>query len=601
MYKKVSHILEKAVHRFVEKEGLERKVDSIHLMRPPSHEMGDYASNVALMLADAARRPPREVAEAIIGHIDDHEGLLDETPTVAGKGFINLKVNTDNWLRMVQEVRGKGASFAHAPAMTQDRVLIEFVSANPTGPLHIGHGRGAVIGDALVNVLKAAGHDVASEYYVNDRGMQVNNLGLSVHFRYNRRFDADFPEPGGENWYRGQYVEDIAAKLEKEYGASLLSQSPDTPVFKDAGAREMLRTIREDLEALGISFDTWYHETQLGEDKMRQTVDDLIGRGFAWKNEDGSVAFRYEDDRGGKEKKEKKEGCEEEKERILVKKNGDFTYFAADIPYHLDKLGRGFDRMINIWGADHHGYVPRVKASLKAFGHDPSKLKVVLVQMVSLVRDGQPVKMSKRSGDFVTLRQIVDEVGRDALRFIFLTRRPDSQFEFDIEGAKRKNMDNPVFYVQYGHARLCSILRKAKERHHVKLDSYSDDEVFRLLREKLTLEEELSTLKDALRLREVVGDAARTLQPHRIATFAMDISKSLQSYYTMRWRVHKDPVLPPASAIAAGQRLPEKWDEEKMLARLLWIDSIRIAMKAALDILGVSAPERMKKVEVEDE
>lgn len=582
-------MLGRAVTRYMQKSGIRKQV-SVHLMRPPSPEMGDYASNIALLLSEQAGKKPADVAGEIIALIEDPESLLDEDVTIAGKGFMNFKIKVEEWYRMVPEVRSTGEAFFRASESTGRKILVEFVSANPTGPLHVGHGRGAVMGDVLVNILKAAGNDADAEYYVNDRGRQVQGLGVSLHYRYNELFKPDFPRPEGENWYRGAYLVDLAKELKAGHGSSLLAEAPESPVFKDFGVNRLIEILKEDLEALGVTFNIWFRESQITEDILQNMISSLKHKGYIRENEDGSIAFKIEG-----------EDRDEEKERILVKRTGDYTYFATDFPYHIDKIERGYGQLINVWGADHHGYIPRMKAALKAMGHDPEILKVLLVQMVSLMRGGEPVKMSKRSGDFVTLREVVDEVGSDAFRFIFLTRRPDSQFEFDIEAAKKKNLDNPVYYVQYGYARLCSILKRARERFNVNLNSCSNEEIVGLLQSKLKREDEKAILKNALRLNEVIGDAARTLQPHRIATYVMDMSKDLQSYYTVSWRVDKDPVLPPEARLGQEKRFPADWDADRSLARLLWIDAVRIAMKAALNLMGVAAPERMERIDEGEE
>jgi arginyl-tRNA synthetase len=587
MEERVAQILQRAVARYLAAHGAEPP-GPLHLIRPPREDMGDYASNVAMVLAERVGKKAVDVAREIAGLIEDDEGLLEGEVTVAGRGFLNLRLRMEQWLRLVPGLRARGQAFFREPARTGRKILVEFVSANPTGPLHVGHGRGAVVGDALVRVLRAAGHEASAEYYVNDRGRQVHNLGLSVHFRYHRLFDPGWPEPEGDAWYRGAYVDEIAQALRESRGDSLLDEPPEGAVFREAGIETMMRALRDDLDALGIGFDRWYRESQITDEMMRGTLEDLRARGFVRDNDDGSVAFIME----GTE--------EDDKERILVKRTGDYTYFATDIPYHVDKIGRGFGSLINVWGADHHGYIPRMKASLRALGYDPDILTVVLVQMVSLSRGGRPVKMSKRAGEFVTLREIVDEVGRDAFRFIFLTRRPDSQFDFDIEAAKQRSLDNPVFHVQYGHARLCSILAKARERNGIDLGVVSDGEAVSLLAEKLVREDERRILKNAMRLGDVIGDAARTLQPHRVATFAMEMSQELQSYYTVSWRVDKDPVLPPESLGRGAGGFPEGWDARRTLARLIWIDGVRIALRTALDILGVTAPERMEKTDEQE-
>ncbi len=571
----------------------------IHLTRPPDPGMGDYASNVAILLAEKEKRCPTDVAGDLAALLEDREGLLEEPPRPAGKGFLNFRVRFACWVVMVPQVRRQGKEFFLRREGRRDRINVEFVSANPTGPLHVGHGRGAIIGDALVRILRAAGHDVTAEYYVNDRGRQIRKLGTSLHYRYNKLFDPDFPPPEKDDWYQGDYVEDLAKELKEKRGSSLLGLSSGEGEFSKFAASRLEDRIREDLEDIGINFDCWFHESKISDEQIWEKINELKERGYAWEDDKNhSVAFRM----GG----EGESG--DTKDRILVKSGkdgkeyGEFTYFATDIVYHLDKIARGFTRLINIWGADHHGYIPRMKASLKAFGYDPGMLQVILVQMVSLSRSGQPVRMSKRSGQFATLREIVAEVGRDALRFIFLTRRPESQFDFDIDLAKKRNLENPVFHVQYGHARLCSMLRRAEQQFGIDLNRVSETETQNLLERKLILEEERRILKQALKLGEEIADCARTLQPHRLATFAMEVSKALQSYYTIRWRVHRDPVLPPQALLAQGEdRWRWVWDMEKTLARLLWIDVVKKALGTALDLLGVEAPEKMEKAGSEEE
>lgn len=593
MYEKVKRIVEIALSKYLKSKGFHFNVP-IRLMKPPDFDMGDYASNIAILLAEREGRKALEIAKDISSFVEDKEGLLAEEPVIAGKGFLNFKIKKERWFSLVPLLRESGEALFFPPGSERKKINVEFVSANPTGPLHVGHGRGAVIGDTLVRLLRATGNEVCAEYYVNDRGKQIRTLGVSLHYRYNKLFNSDFPEPSEEEWYRGEYLTQIAEELKKAVGDSLRQKGSHCPEFSRFASKMLEDKIREDLAALDINFDRWFYESSITDSILWGNINYLIEKGFAVKNEDDSISFKME-------------GFElaDPKERILVKKGGrDFTYFGTDISYHLDKISRGFDKLINIWGADHHGYIPRMKGALKAFGYDPEILKVILVQMVSLSRDGQPIKMSKRSGEFVTLREIVDEVGKDAFRLIFLMRRPDSQFDFDIEEAKKRSLHNPVYHVQYGHARLCSILNRAKEKMAINIDEISKNRIPDLLMEKLTLEEEVTILRESLKLSDVVNDSVRTFEPHRVATFIMDLSKMLQSYYTQRWRVYKDPILPPDSIMGSSSDWKNSWDMEKTMARLIWADSIREVFRTSLNLLGVSAPERMEspaETEIEEE
>lgn len=590
MYYKILNTVTSAVDRFLEAKGSSaRELDlSIILSRPPSYELGDYATNVPILLAKRLGLKPAEVGKAIIGEMERDTGSIIGRAEVGGKGFLNISIPFERWVEEAAIVKQEGFGYFTGKSKTGRKVIIEFVSANPTGPLHVGHGRGAVIGDCLARILEASGDEVFREYYVNDRGKQVRDLGRSVHFRYNRLFDENFPEPEGDGWYRGDYILSIANQMKERYGSKLTGRSEEDGVFKDFACERMLEGIKGELAKLGISFDRWFRETELGEGKIRSTVDWLIEKGYARRSDDGSVAFCYRVEEFG-----------DEKERILIKKDGDFTYFASDIPYHLDKLRRGFNLLINVWGADHHGYIPRMKAALSAFGFDPAVLKVVLVQMVSIFRGGSPVKMSKRAGEFITLREVIEEVGRDAFRFTFLTRRSDSHFNFDIEEVKKRSMDNPVYHVQYGYARLCSILRKAMESFNVRVEDFVDspESVQKILVKNLKLEQEINLLKDAVRVREVVMDSGRALEPNRVATYLMEMSKEIQSYYTTRLKVHRDTILPLGSAVEQKGRIPEGWNIEKMLSRLIWVEILKNAMGFSLSLLGVSAPERMERVD----
>ncbi|MBI5489518.1 MAG: arginine--tRNA ligase [Deltaproteobacteria bacterium] len=569
--------------------------------RTKSEEHGDFTTNFAMIAAKLERKKPRDIAALLAAELSGHADI--ETAEVAGPGFVNLRVRGDAWVRGMDEALTAGESFGRLPPTGNAPINVEFVSANPTGPLHVGHGRGAVVGDALVRLLRAAGREVSAEYYWNDRGRQVRELGRSVWIRLHESLHGKLPPIEDENWYRGDYVKDLArdaasdARFAPETSASatsgplaaLAALGPDEPRFVEYGCDRMKASIIATLARLRVAFQ---HQTS--ERSIAATIEpffsDLEARDLAYRDA-GALFLRVEGREG------------EDKDRVVRKSDGEWTYFATDLLYHANKLDRGFGRLINIWGADHHGYIPRMHAGLAALGRDPKALEVLLVQMVNLTAGGQPVKMSKRSGDFVTLDELVDEVGVDATRYVFLTRRHDSQLDFDIELAKKKSLDNPVFYAQYGHARLCAILRRGAEL----LDTRRVPEPLRpLLAEglgrtsggaiippgALGLPEERKLARTLLALPDHVAEAAEALEPHRIVYFVQELSQAFQRYYTERWKRHADPVLPPARL---DQPALAAWDWERTAARLRWIRAIRAAVRGALDIAGVQAPERMDR------
>ena len=565
--------------------------------RTKSEDHGDFTTNFAMVAAKSERRKPRELAESLASELGRHPDIAEAQ--VAGPGFVNLRLRPETWIRALERPIAEGERFGtHAP-LDEAPINVEFVSANPTGPLHVGHGRGAVVGDALVRLLRAAGHRVTAEYYWNDRGRQVRELGRSVAVRVRELVDPATPLPADENWYRGDYVRDLAreAPASPQFEAlaaagadatarlrALAALPEGDERFVAHGRERMQAAILATLAKLRVRF-----EHQESERRVAGSIDefyaDLERRGLARVHE-GALFLATEGREG------------EDKDRVVRKSNGEWTYFATDLLYHADKLRRGFGRMINIWGADHHGYIPRMRAGLGVLGHPPRALEVLLVQMVNLLSDGQPVRMSKRSGDFVTLDELIDEVGIDATRYIFLTRRHDSQLDFDIALAKRKTLDNPVFYAQYGHARLSAILRRAEELMEKVPEGARDRLAAGLGRPgaqpipeaALALPEEHRLARRVLALPDVVLEAADAREPHRIVYFVQELSQAFQSYYTARWKQHDDPVLPPT------RLTPEAlagWDWERTAARLRWIRAIRAAVRAALGIAGVEAPDRM--------
>ncbi|MBI4634480.1 MAG: arginine--tRNA ligase [Deltaproteobacteria bacterium] len=514
---------------------------------------GDYASNVAMVLASRVRKNPRQVAGIIREHLSDPDGILEKTE-IAGPGFLNFFVKEDRWAALLAEVDSQGERYGAVDLGKGGNVMVEFVSANPTGPLHIGHARGAVVGDVIARIMAAAGFAVFREYYINDAGNQMHNLGRSVFFRYRELLGEKVELP--ENCYQGDYIKDIAAEILKRDGDGHRNADEKTvvPLFTDYAARVIMEGIKEDLREFGVTFEKYFSERTLYEnDGVAKLLALLEEQGFVYR-EENTLWF-------------KSTAFGDEKDRVVVRRNGEPTYFAADIAYHKNKFSRGFDTVIDIWGADHHGYIPRMAAGIQALGYDKEALRIVLVQLVNLLRDGKPVAMSTRSGEFVTMKEVVDEVGRDAARYNFLMRRSDSHLDFDLELAKRQSNENPVYYVQYAHARICSIIRTAAERGYA-VPRYEDVDVG-----LLKLAEEIQLIKAITRFPEVVEGAARTLEPHRLTFYLNDLASVFHSYYNKN-RVISD-------------------DEGLSRARLFLVACVRTALGNALRLLGVSAPEKM--------
>jgi arginyl-tRNA synthetase len=528
----------------------------IELETPRIAAHGDFSTNVAMTMAASQKRAPREIATTIIGHIEDPEHILSKVE-VAGPGFINLFIAQDKWYEVLRAVHGDGKAYGTSKIGREKRIQIEFVSANPTGPLHVGHGRCAVVGETLAAIFKAAGYEVEKEYYVNDSGRQIRTLGESVFVRYQQLLgrSLDLPADG----YQGSYIKELARVLIDHEGERLLDMPEEEAITLSArfAAGKILAGIREDLLAFGVSFDRWFCEQPLYDSgAIEAVIQDLKGRDIIYEH-DGALWFRTKD-------------FGDEKDRVVVRTNGLMTYFASDIAYHKDKFERKFDRIIDIWGADHHGYVPRITASIRALGHDRDRFQVLLVQLVNLLRDGKPVAMSTRAGEFVTLREVIDEVGRDAARFLFLLRHYDSPLGFDLELAKRESSDNPVYYVQYVHARISNILKKAAEEGYKEIEWHDDFSTI------LTLPEEIRLIKLMARYPEVMARSARLMEPHRIPFYMMELAAAFHAYYHDR---SKHKVVSDDAKLSA--------------ARLYLVSGIRIIIRNGLALMGVSAPERM--------
>ncbi|MBI5481305.1 MAG: arginine--tRNA ligase [Deltaproteobacteria bacterium] len=562
------------------------ELPEIAISRPKRAEHGDFATNIALVLAQRAGRPPRALAEEIVGHLVDPEGMIAQVD-VAGPGFLNFRIADAYWLRLLGEVLHTGDEFGRGSAASPGRINVEFVSANPTGPLHVGHGRGAAVGDALCRLLRFAGYHVGSEYYVNDAGNQVAMLARSTWVRYMELLCERDPSRGPapalpEDGYQGEYVRDIALQLLERDGERWAGAEPpgDLEPIREFAVFVTLEWIRATLQRFRVEFDHWFSERTLHQSgALQRWVDALKARGLV-KDEDGALWLKTTE-----------MGTGDDKDRVLRKSDGEWTYTTADLAYHANKLERGFGHLIDIWGADHHGYVPRMKAVMKAAGAEPSQLEALLVQFVTLLQGGEKVAMGKRSGKFETLDDVIDEVGIDAARFFFLTRRHDSHIDFDLELAKKQSLDNPVFYVQYGYARACAILRRAAE---LGIDEapYSLE-----LSERLKLPEEINVLRRLADFPTLVAEAAAAREPHRLVFFLTELAQDFQSYYTRLQKVHGDTVLPQRRHREGDWQAT--WDFDKTRARLLWVRAIRQVMKNALALLGVEAPERMERMPAE--
>lgn len=538
-----------AVDKAVE-EGLlpGAELPEIQLEVPPEKSMGDFATNIAMQSARVMRQNPRKIAEIIAKNL---EGDWLEKTDVAGPGFLNIYLKSNVLFDSFQAIYEKGDEFGKLPPKNAGKIQVEYVSANPTGPLHVGHGRGAAFGSALVNLLRAAGYDVESEYYINDAGNQMDNLAKSVNARYLELFgkDVTFPEDG----YHGADIVDTAKRIKERDGDKYLTLSEDErlEIFKDLAYKEKLAILKEDLEDFQVTFNVWFSEKTLHPNAVNAAAADLKAKGKAY-DKDGALWLKsteYGDD----------------KDRVIFRDNGVPTYLAADIAYHKNKFERGFSKVINIWGADHHGYICRVKAAMTALGFDAKNLEILLMQMVSLYRGGELVKMSKRTGESITLRELMEEVGVDAARYFFLMRSADSQLDFDLDLAKKESSENPVYYVQYAHARISSILRNAPDAGLKLLDKPN----FSLLKE----EEEQDLIKKIASFEEEIDKAAFEYAPQRIAKYAYDLASVFHSFYNH------------SRIVGVGEELGN--------ARLALAATTARVIRLALKILGVSAPEKM--------
>ena len=555
MKNKISVLIEKAVNSCVQKKLLGAvNLPYIEVEVPANPEHGDYASNVALILAAGAKQNPRRIAQIIQENLADPENIIARTQ-IAGPGFLNFFIKENIWRETLKYIEEKKENFGSSSLGCGKKVQVEFVSANPTGPLHIGHARGAVVGDVITNLLTTVGYAVDKEYYINDAGNQMNNLGKSVLLRYHELLGEKIEFP--ETCYRGDYIRDISADIIQKEGNKYLATNDQETInyFNEIAGQIILDEIKDDLRDFGVTFDCYFSEKELYKNNgVNSLLASLQKQGFIYS--DGETLWA------------KTTAYGDEKDRVVIRKNGEPTYFAADIAYHQNKFSRGYEMIIDIWGADHHGYMPRLWAGIQSLGYDKQALKIILVQLVNLLRGGVPVAMSTRSGEFVTLREVLDEVGKDAARYNFLMRRSDSHLDFDLEIAKKQSNENPVYYVQYAHARICSIIRMALQEHGIVLPVYKDINPA-LLNEP----EEMTLIKLMARYPEVIEGSAKSLEPHRLTFYLNELAGVFHSYY------NKNKVISDNKELTA--------------ARLFLIKAISIVLENALKILGVNAPDKM--------
>ena len=525
------------------------------LLATKNKSHGDIATNIALQLSRIVKINPMDIAHFIINNIDVKNNIIEKVE-IAKPGFINIWFKS-NWLyQIVKEIQDKGKDYGKIDMGKGKRIQVEFVSVNPTGPLHVGHGKCAVVGDALSSILKAAGFSVEKEYYINDQGKQIDILGNSVQVRYEILLgeNREFPSDG----YKGEYIIDIAKEIVNQYGDRFkgIDDQETLEFFKEFTLKKISAEIKKDLENFGVNFDVWFSEKSLyKKGRLQEVLTILDQRGFIYK-EKGAVWV-------------KTTAFDDEKDRVVIRENGIPTYFASDIAYHQDKYQRGFDKVIDVWGADHHGYIDRMKAAMKALGYPPDFFDVLIVQFVTLIKEGREVGMSTRGGEFITLKDLINEVGKDVARYFFLMRSYDSHTEFDLDIAKSQSMENPVYYIQYAYARICSIIKKA-ELAGIKLNGLDIDNINLQL---LNTEEELKLIKKMSSLKDVIRKSAVTWKPHLLTTYLYDLASVFHKYYT----VHRIIVE----------------DAELSKSRLILINCTRIVLLNALNLLGISAPESM--------
>ncbi|MDC3416798.1 arginine--tRNA ligase [Aquibacillus salsiterrae] len=530
----------------------EGELPDIILEQPKDKAHGDYATNIAMQLARVAKKAPRAIAEDIIKYFDRTKASITDVE-IAGPGFINFFMDNSYLTDLIPTILAQGDDYGSSNVGGGRRVQVEFVSANPTGDLHLGHARGAAVGDSLSNVLVKAGYQVEREYYINDAGNQINNLAISIEARYMQALGKEWSMP--EDGYHGQDIVGIGEKLAEQYKSEWADKAEEERLafFREYGLKYELGKIEQDLAQFRVHFDNWFKETSLYEEaKIQPALDQLKDKGYIYE-QDGATWFRSTD-------------FGDDKDRVLIKQDGSYTYLTPDIAYHKNKLDRGFQTLINIWGADHHGYIPRMRAAIQGLGYEADTLEVEIIQMVNLFQDGEKVKMSKRTGKAVTLRELMEEVGIDAMRYFFSMRSGDSHLDFDMDLARSQSNDNPVYYVQYAHARICTMLSQAV------------DKGFRVSKEfdgsLLTSEKEEDLLKRLGEFTQVVADAATSRTPHRVTQYIFDLASNLHSFYN-------------------AEKVLDQDHPERTKARLALMEAVKLTLANGMRLIGVSAPESM--------
>ena len=518
---------------------------------PNNPDHGHFATNMAMILAKEQKSSPRNIAEIIIRYLVDHDHFILKAE-IGGAGFINFFIPTEQWYILLSHLINLRDDYGRSSIGKRGKIMVEFVSANPTGPLHLGHGRGAALGDTLCRILDFSGYDVRREFYINDGGQQINILGESIYSRWRQLSDPSYPFP--LDGYQGGYIQELALDITKETKLDNLDTHEAIDLLSKLGSDKILKEIKEDLANFRVDFDLWYKESDLYSSGKIDKAIKLIEKRDLLFEKDGALWIRTS-------------SFGDDKDRVIRKKDGEFTYFATDISYHLDKWKRGFKRVINIWGADHHGYVNRVKAALLAEGIPDDWLEVLLIQLVKLWEGGAEVRMSKRAGRYVTLQELVDDVGVDAARFVFLSKDHTSPLDFDIDLVKRKDSENPVYYVQYAHARVCSLFGKAgKENIHLPEDPGP-------ILQRLVLDEEVSLIRKMAEFPSLIQEIACAIEPHRLTYYLTELAGSFHRYYN-KHRIITD-------------------DKTLSQARLFLSLGVKIVINNGLSLLGISAPEKM--------
>ena len=547
----VKQTLIEEIKASINKANLAEDTPEIKIEIPKDTKNGDYSSNIAMVLTKIAKHNPREIAQAIVDHLDTSKAHVKQVD-IAGPGFINFYLNNQYLTDIIPEAIKKGNRFGYADESKNTNILLEYVSANPTGDLHIGHARNAAVGDSLANILIAAGYNVTREYYINDAGNQITNLARSIETRF---FEAlgDVSHEMPEDGYNGKDIIEIGKDLsDKHPEIKDYSDEERLKTFRQLGVDYEMDKLKKDLADFNVHFDNWFSETSLYENgAIKTTLAKMKELGYTYEA-DGATWLRTSD-------------FKDDKDRVLIKKDGNYTYFTPDTAYHYNKINRGNDILIDLMGADHHGYINRLKASLETFGVNSDRLEIQIMQMVRLMQNGEEVKMSKRTGNAITLREIMDEVGIDAARYFLTMRSPDAHFDFDLELAKEQSQDNPIYYAQYAHARICSILKQAKEQ-GVEITTDADFST-------ITNEKAIELLKKVAEFETTIESAAEHRAPHRLTNYIQDLASAFHKFYNAE-KVLTD-------------------DAEKTKAHVAMIEAVRITLHNALTLVGVTAPESM--------